>query len=105
MKAASSAPPHAGSGISASISHKCLMTRRQAAMATSSALWAEARYAQPPVNIKAALPSRWDFGLARVLWGRGRRRRKPKESKMPRHARYIPHGVIPAVLLPFNDDL
>ena len=24
---------------------------------------------------------------------------------MPRHARYMPHGVIPAVLLPFNDDL
>ena len=24
---------------------------------------------------------------------------------MPRHARYVPHGVIPAVLLPFNDDL
>ena len=24
---------------------------------------------------------------------------------MPRHAAYIPHGVIPAVLLPFNDDL
>src|SRR5260370_35143775 len=24
---------------------------------------------------------------------------------MPRHAHYIPHGVIPAVLLPFNDDL
>jgi 4-hydroxy-tetrahydrodipicolinate synthase len=24
---------------------------------------------------------------------------------MPRHANYIPHGVIPAVLLPFNDDL
>jgi 4-hydroxy-tetrahydrodipicolinate synthase len=24
---------------------------------------------------------------------------------MPRHASYIPHGVIPAVLLPFNDDL
>src|SRR5436309_15717285 len=24
---------------------------------------------------------------------------------MPRHARFIPHGVIPAVLLPFNDDL
>jgi 4-hydroxy-tetrahydrodipicolinate synthase len=24
---------------------------------------------------------------------------------MPRHATYIPHGVIPAVLLPFNDDL
>jgi 4-hydroxy-tetrahydrodipicolinate synthase len=23
---------------------------------------------------------------------------------MPRHAQYIPHGVIPAVLLPFNDD-
>src|SRR2546423_13422270 len=23
---------------------------------------------------------------------------------MPRHARYLPHGVIPAVLLPFNDD-
>ena len=24
---------------------------------------------------------------------------------MPRHARYLPHGVIPAMLLPFNDDL
>src|SRR6266849_7845737 len=24
---------------------------------------------------------------------------------MPRHANYIPHGVIPAVLLPFHDDL
>src|SRR5712691_7697576 len=24
---------------------------------------------------------------------------------MPRHPTYIPHGVIPAVLLPFNDDL
>jgi 4-hydroxy-tetrahydrodipicolinate synthase len=24
---------------------------------------------------------------------------------MPRHAHYLPHGVIPAVLLPFNDDL
>src|SRR6185503_8587206 len=24
---------------------------------------------------------------------------------MPRHPHYIPHGVIPAVLLPFNDDL
>ena len=24
---------------------------------------------------------------------------------MPRHKTYVPHGVIPAVLLPFNDDL
>src|SRR3979490_2605165 len=24
---------------------------------------------------------------------------------MPRHPKYIPHGVIPAVLLPFSDDL
>jgi 4-hydroxy-tetrahydrodipicolinate synthase len=24
---------------------------------------------------------------------------------MPRHATYVPHGVIPAVLLPFNEDL
>jgi hypothetical protein len=36
-------------------------------MAISSAVWAEAGYAQPPVNIKAALSPRWDFGLARVL--------------------------------------
>src|SRR5579884_1844184 len=28
-----------------------------------------------------------------------------KESAMPRHAHYVPHGVIPAVLLPFTDDL
>jgi 4-hydroxy-tetrahydrodipicolinate synthase len=27
------------------------------------------------------------------------------EPIMPRHAHYVPHGVIPAVLLPFNDDL
>src|SRR6185437_2475884 len=25
--------------------------------------------------------------------------------KMPRHAKYVPHGVIPAVLLPFENDL
>jgi len=24
---------------------------------------------------------------------------------MPRHANYLPHGVIPAVLLPFNEAL
>ena len=24
---------------------------------------------------------------------------------MPRHPHYVPHGVIPAVLLPFNEDL
>ena len=24
---------------------------------------------------------------------------------MPRHSQYLPEGVIPAVLLPFNDDL
>jgi 4-hydroxy-tetrahydrodipicolinate synthase len=24
---------------------------------------------------------------------------------MPRHASFVPHGVIPAVLLPFHDDL
>src|SRR5216684_7893035 len=28
-----------------------------------------------------------------------------EEPKMPRHATYVPHGVIPAVLLPFHDDL
>jgi 4-hydroxy-tetrahydrodipicolinate synthase len=28
----------------------------------------------------------------------------PMEPIMPRHATYVPHGVIPAVLLPFNDD-
>jgi 4-hydroxy-tetrahydrodipicolinate synthase len=27
------------------------------------------------------------------------------EKAMPRHASYVPHGVIPAVLLPFHDDL
>src|SRR5271156_1517385 len=25
--------------------------------------------------------------------------------EMPRHAHYLPHGVIPAVILPFTDDL
>jgi 4-hydroxy-tetrahydrodipicolinate synthase len=29
----------------------------------------------------------------------------PEETTMPRHATYVPHGVIPAVLLPFHDDL
>src|SRR5438132_784683 len=27
------------------------------------------------------------------------------EQDMPRHPHYVPHGVIPAVLLPFNEDL
>src|ERR1700692_3144930 len=33
---------------------------------------------------------------------------KPKpqgDQPMPRHAHFVPHGVIPAVLLPFADDL
>src|SRR3954471_15582671 len=32
-------------------------------------------------------------------------RPRPRRQLMPRHPHYIPHGVIPAVLLPFNDDL
>src|SRR5712671_5158487 len=28
-----------------------------------------------------------------------------RSCPMPRHAQYVPHGVIPAVLLPFFDDL
>jgi hypothetical protein len=27
------------------------------------------------------------------------------EAKMPQHVKYLPHGVIPAALLPFNEDL
>src|SRR5436190_15352388 len=33
------------------------------------------------------------------------RERKVRERNMSRHAHYNPHGVIPAVLLPFNEDL
>jgi 4-hydroxy-tetrahydrodipicolinate synthase len=48
-----------------------------------------------------------------MKWLRGhdichrKRRTKAVEEclKMPRHAQYLPHGVIPAVLLPFTDDL
>src|SRR4029078_10562670 len=29
----------------------------------------------------------------------------PMEIEMPRHKTYVPHGVIPAVILPFHDDL
>src|SRR5262245_53092566 len=34
-----------------------------------------------------------------------RRRRLQEPEKMPRHASFVPDGVIPAVLLPFNEDL
>jgi 4-hydroxy-tetrahydrodipicolinate synthase len=34
-----------------------------------------------------------------------KRRRFFTEAIMPRHDPHVPHGVIPAVLLPFNDDL
>jgi 4-hydroxy-tetrahydrodipicolinate synthase len=30
---------------------------------------------------------------------------REESPQMPRHAHYVPHGVIPAVLLPFTDDL
>src|SRR5499433_1629612 len=30
---------------------------------------------------------------------------RPRRASMSRHASFVPHGVIPAVLLPFNDDL
>src|SRR5436853_7868278 len=33
------------------------------------------------------------------------RERKRSALKMSRHTQYVPHGVIPAVLLPFNEDL
>src|SRR5262245_13808281 len=66
-------------------------------------------YAQPSVNIKAGSP--WEWGLwqprhaiAAADCGAGERR-PPRRQAMPRHAHYVPHGVIPAVLLPFNEDL
>src|SRR5579885_3016797 len=31
--------------------------------------------------------------------------RRRREPPMPRHASFVPHGVIPAVILPFADDL
>src|ERR1700761_8993691 len=34
-----------------------------------------------------------------------RRPTPARRAKMPRHAHYVPHGVIPAVILPFTDDL
>src|SRR5579862_5812485 len=34
-----------------------------------------------------------------------RRRRCQRRAELPRHAHYVPHGVIPAVILPFADDL
>jgi 4-hydroxy-tetrahydrodipicolinate synthase len=36
---------------------------------------------------------------------RERSQNRKERQKMPRHAHYIPHGVIPAVVLPFTDDL
>src|SRR3989440_7793419 len=33
------------------------------------------------------------------------RERKRSALKMSRHTQYVPHGVIPAVLLPFSEDL
>lgn len=29
---------------------------------------------------------------------------RSKEGVMPRHPNYVPHGVIPAVILPFEED-
>src|SRR5262249_2286558 len=37
--------------------------------------------------------------------GLSKTRREGGGPPMPRHESYVPHGVIPAVLLPFNDDL
>src|SRR5690242_10255852 len=48
-------------------------------------------------------------GGIRLWWGansrQGGRVTDEQEQSMPRHAGYIPHGVIPAVLLPFESDL
>jgi len=48
-----------------------------------------------------------DFGASGVVWSRpiSVKATAAKETEMPRHPHYIPHGVIPAVLLPFHDDL
>src|SRR5262249_60264625 len=37
--------------------------------------------------------------------GRGPLRRLRRRSPLPRHSSFLPAGVIPAVLLPFDDDL
>src|SRR5216683_7144658 len=64
-----------------------------------------ASYARRLVNIKTSRRS--PAGLRRLPYGIDAEpvRRPAKETKMPRHAHFLPHGVIPAVLLPFNDDL
>src|SRR5205823_972721 len=41
--------------------------------------------------------------LATAAWYRSATH--SRSAKMPRHANYLPHGVIPAVLLTFSDDL
>src|SRR3954469_18684312 len=43
--------------------------------------------------------------LARTNRGLTPRSKIYREGNMPRHPNYIPHGVIPAVLLPFENDL
>src|SRR5207244_11190861 len=71
---------------------------------------ASAGYARPSVNIKAGPRAR--AGLRPPPHGIGARLisaagEPPGQGArtMPRYAHYVPHGVIPAVLLPFNDDL
>src|SRR6201997_1060200 len=49
-----------------------------------------------PIGRCAALPEADGHGKTRISRWR---------SAMPRHSGYIPHGVIPAVLLPYHDDL
>src|SRR5262252_10360296 len=64
-----------------------------------------AAYAQPVVNIKAGPTPAPGLRLLHRAIELSERTSAARETAMPRHAQYVPHGVIPAVLLPFNDDL
>src|SRR5437763_1527082 len=64
------------------------------------------RFADKDTQESTAVPG---HGMDRIRFsstGNGcRMGKRARRQVMPRHAGYIPHGVIPAVLLPFHDDL
>ena len=75
----------------------------------SGSLGGRTGYARPSANIKAGPRARAGLRPRPACYRSRSRFRdgepRPRSENMPRHAHYVPHGVIPAVLLPFNDDL
>src|ERR1700759_5602448 len=82
------------------------MSRVDRSAANAGPARPNANAAMAQIRIMAFSPPRFSGIIARSRCHGSRLAPLPRwRPLMPRHKAYVPHGVIPAVILPFHDDL